>query len=138
MKVKQIQWFPALTVAFALLIALLFGFRNLNRTPVQIYTLRTDTDSPIGISEPADSETDVPAEETSTESTGVPERININTATLEQLDALPGIGPTLAQRIIDYREAYGSFRSVGELVNVSGIGTQRLEAIWDLITVEGA
>lgn len=138
MKVKQIQWLPALTVAFALFVALLFGFRNLNRTPIQTYTLRTNAQASSGTVPLAGSDTSASAAEAETEATGIPEKININTATLEQLDTLPGIGPTLAQRIIDHRETYGAFDSIGELVNVSGIGTQRLEAIWDLITVEGA
>ena len=53
------------------------------------------------------------------------------------LQTLPGIGPTYAQRIIDYREEHGPFRTVGELMNISGIGEKRLEAIWDLVTTGG-
>ncbi len=62
--------------------------------------------------------------------------ININTATAAQLETLPGIGPVLAQRIIDYRTANGSFPSVEALLGVSGIGEKRLQALLDLITTE--
>lgn len=51
--------------------------------------------------------------------------IDLNAATLEQLDGLPGVGPVLAQRILDYRTEHGGFRSVAQLKNVSGIGPSR-------------
>lgn len=68
---------------------------------------------------------------------GAPSPININTADQEALTALPGIGPAVAQRIIEYRQAHGKFRSVQELLNVDGIGTGKLEPILDRITVGG-
>jgi competence protein ComEA len=55
--------------------------------------------------------------------------ISLSTATVEQLDTLDGIGPTLAGRIVQYREAHGGFRSVEELRQVSGIGDKRFAAL---------
>jgi competence protein ComEA len=61
--------------------------------------------------------------------------VNVNTATIDQLESLPGIGPTLAQRIIDHREEHGPFRSVDELLDVSGIGDQTLAELRPKVTV---
>jgi len=66
-----------------------------------------------------------------------PQKVNINTAEAWLLEALDGIGPTLAQRIIEYRESNGSFNSIDELTNVYGIGSKTLEEIRDKITVIG-
>ena len=63
------------------------------------------------------------------------ELININTASIEELDKLPGIGETTAIRIIDYRTSNGPFATIEDIVNVSGIGTATYEEIKDLITV---
>jgi len=61
--------------------------------------------------------------------------ININTASLDELDSLPGIGPTTAQRIIDYRNENGPFGSTEDIINVAGIGPATYEELKDLITV---
>ena len=63
-------------------------------------------------------------------------RVNINTADLAALCALPGIGEALAGRVIDYRETHGAFTSPDEIMNVSGIGAGKFAAIEALITTE--
>ncbi len=82
------------------------------------------TSSPVTSS--AKSTTQAPA------SSGI---ININTATAAELDTLPGIGPTYAQRIIDYRTQNGAFTRVDDLTNVKGIGPKTLDKIRGQITV---
>jgi competence protein ComEA len=59
--------------------------------------------------------------------------LDLNSASLEQLDALPGIGPATAQKILDYRQAHGSFHSVAELDAVPGIGQGRIEQLKGLV-----
>jgi competence protein ComEA len=56
-------------------------------------------------------------------------KVHLSTATVEQLDTVDGIGPTLAQRIIEYRDAHGGFRSLAELAQVDGIGEKRLATL---------
>ncbi len=70
-----------------------------------------------------------------TEAPSNAELININTASQTELESLPGIGPTTAQKIIAYREANGPFAKIEDIVNVSGIGPGTFEKIKDLITV---
>lgn len=61
--------------------------------------------------------------------------VNLNTATREQLETLPRVGPAMAQRIIDYRTEHKGFRSVDELRNVTGVGDKTFEALAVLVTV---
>ena len=94
--------------------------RNMNHTDIQISTL------------PAQ----MPETTTATAATA-PQLLNINTADLTQLQTLPGIGPVLAQRILDYRQENGPFSALSELINVSGIGEKILQGILDYATVGG-
>ena len=59
--------------------------------------------------------------------------LDLNSASLEQLDALPGVGPTTAQKILDYRQAHGSFHSIADLDAVPGIGQGRIEQLKGLV-----
>lgn len=63
-------------------------------------------------------------------------KVNINTADATALESLPGIGPTLAQRILDYRQAQGPFARIEDIQEVSGIGPATFAKIQDLITTE--
>ena len=67
--------------------------------------------------------------------TSTTELIDINIASAEELESLPGIGPTTAQKIIEYREQNGPFLNIEDIINVSGIGPGTYERIKDLITV---
>ena len=62
--------------------------------------------------------------------------LNLNTATQAELELLPGIGPVLAQAILDYRDSFGGFSTKEQLKEVSGIGEKRYAAVEALITVE--
>ncbi len=126
MKNTRLRPLILLTCVFAAFLFGLLAGKGLSRSPVQIQSLPAVT----------------AAAETAPESTvpaapAVPAIINLNAATAEQLQTLPGIGPVLSARIITYREKNGGFTTIGELMNVSGIGEKKLEEIWDLVTIGG-
>lgn len=64
---------------------------------------------------------------------GPPAPVSLTTATVEQLETLPGVGPVLAQHIVDYRTEHGGYRSVDELREVNGIGDRRFEDLRPLV-----
>jgi competence protein ComEA len=66
--------------------------------------------------------------------TGSAAKVSLASATLEQLDALPGIGPVTAQKILDWRQTHGPLRSVDDLDAIPGIGPARVEQLRDLVT----
>jgi competence protein ComEA len=74
-------------------------------------------------------------EQPTNENSNNEELVNINTASLEELDTLPGIGLTTAQKIIDYRTVNGPFSTIEDIMNVSGIGPSTFEGMKDMITV---
>jgi competence protein ComEA len=64
--------------------------------------------------------------------------VNLNTATMEQLQTLPGVGPATAQRILEYRQQNGSFKKIEELMNVRGIGEASFLKLKALVTISAA
>ena len=63
------------------------------------------------------------------------EKINLNSATSEQLQAIPGIGPATAKAILEYRAKVGKFNKIDEIINVKGIGEKKFQKIKDRLTV---
>ena len=63
------------------------------------------------------------------------EKINLNSATVEQLQALPGIGPAIAKSIVDHRTKVGKFNRIEEIINVKGIGEKKFQKIKDRLIV---
>ena len=69
-------------------------------------------------------------------STGAPpERVNLNSATAEQLQSIPGIGPATAKSILEYRAKIGKFNKIEEIINVKGVGEKKFQKIKDRLIV---
>lgn len=126
MKKPRIPMLVVLTCVFAAFLVGFFAGRNINRTPVHISQLPAPAAETQAPTQPAAQTAPAPTE---------PGILDINTATAAQLESLPGIGPVLAQRIVDYRAEFGNFHAIGDLTNVNGIGIKKLEAILDYITI---
>ena len=106
-------------VTLAFLAAVLYLTFGANHTEQEGYTVQTER--------PAREEEIAP----------VRVLVNINTATAEELETVTGIGPVLAQAILDYRAEHGDFQTLDELLEVRGIGSAKLDAMRDEITTGG-
>ena len=106
-------------VTLAFLAAVLYLTFGANRTEQEGYTVQTER--------PAREEEIAP----------VRVLVNINTATAEELETVTGIGPVLAQAILDYRAEHGDFQTLDELLEVRGIGSAKLDAMRDEMTTGG-
>ena len=130
MKKHAFPIFLTITCIFAAFTLGVFLGRNHSKDNIMVSNIQTvpryANDSPT-----------VSAEDSPAPSETISFPIDINSATQKELMALPGIGETLAQRILDYRTQHGNFPSTAELLNVEGIGTVKFEAILDLITTGG-
>jgi competence protein ComEA len=63
------------------------------------------------------------------------EKVNLNTATIEELQAIPGIGPAMAKRVVEYRAKVGKFTKIEDILNVKGIGEKTFQKMKDRLTV---
>ena len=126
MKKQAVRILILITAIFAAFTAGFFTGRNLNHGPVQISVVEAP-------------EMTVPSETEAciyyTLEQIVP--LDLNTATREELLELPGIGEVMADRILDYRRDHGPFSAVEELLNVSGIGPKKLEALLEYVIAGG-
>ena len=109
------------------------------------FCARTRLASPVILSRPdlttsAPTETSLPEQRETAPSSDDREDgllLDLNTATAQELELLPGIGPVLAQRIMDYRAQHGGFSSLEELEEVDGIGPARLQKLLPHLTIGG-
>lgn len=134
MRITKIE-LAAMGVTLVLL-SLMIGF-FLGRNTVQTTVIHATPEPsvaamPSEAPAPAAGSEEEPTDEADSAVTG---RLDLNQATEQQLEALPGIGAVLAQRILSYREEIGGFHAVEELKNVEGIGDKKFEAIRNLIEV---
>ena len=116
---KKQQWILlGVTAVFLCLIIGIFVGRNLTGAYIPVNkVISTDTTDTNNTTQPQDG------------------RIDLNTATLQQLQLIPGVGEVIAQRILDYRTEQGGFHAVEELLHVSGIGEKKFEQMKQYVKI---
>ena len=129
--VSILAWSCIILAAF---LAGMFIGRNVTGGTIQTSVLTTPDATHATVATTASSVPQTSSKPVESQTNG---KVNINTADVHTLMTLPGIGETYAQRIIDYRETNGPFAKISDLMNVSGIGEKRFDAIKDLITTGG-
>lgn len=136
---KSVIWIlVTITLIFASFVGGVYVGRNFSHTDIHVIspTSNTPTTSSSSTSQPTGGDPSNDGNTAPPPSTTAPiYPININTATVQQLDLLPEIGPVLAQRIVDYRNEFGPYTCAEDLLNVNGIGQKTLAKILSLITV---
>jgi competence protein ComEA len=107
---------------------------GVDMTPLNLARVLSDGEQVlVGVDPPTEHEVQSEAGDTGGEPAGG--LVSLNTATVQQLETLPGIGPALAQRIVDWRERHGRFSSIDELHEVSGIGPSKYADIAPLVVL---
>lgn len=127
MKKRRLSLLSFITILFCGFLLGFFLGRNQNHETVYLSAVSTRA---------AHNHPTIPAGTDPTQPT-VTFPVDLNSADVQQLTALPGIGPTLADRILAYRSSHGPFEKPEELLNVEGIGTGKLEAILDYVITGG-
>ena len=121
MKLERLERVILISLIAALLLGITISILRKSHSPVKVMIGKFDTERHKGIAAPVSSPDEI---------------IDINTATVEDLEKVKGIGKTIAERIVEYRYRNGAFASIDDLKNVKGAGVALFEKIRDRIRVE--
>ena len=126
------------SICFSLMLAssLIFLFSNCVKRTRDAILSSQSREQTAASSRASQTQANQPQPLVTTQNDSAKARININTASVKELEKLPGIGKGLAERIVEHREKYGPFRRAAHLIMVRGISDKRFRALRDLITVD--